>query len=311
MPRALSPAFLAQLTAGAVIPAFFVEIAFENETFYFWTGIGSLNTSSEGPYNPASTFPYGTTFTGVGWLGKISPVPQVSKVQAQNITLMLNGLISTLVTEAIGYVRTTGTATIWFGFLDESGTILPIQDPAQIFYGALDVPSLQDSGEASTIAITAENPLISLNDAPNRRFDDLDQQIYVPGDLGLSFVDTLANMALFWPAPASYGSSLWPVDMIMSPQGADIAVGGIVTISTTVNYSDGSHYTLPAGSGSGPAWIGGIASMNPKVATVDGSGVVTGRSPGIALIVARSVVPGGASPPSSERRVSCSVIVHS
>jgi hypothetical protein len=99
--------------------------------------------------------------------------------------------------------------------------------------------------------------------------------------------------------------------MLMSPNGADIAVGGTVTISTTINYSDTSYYTLPSGSGSGAAWLGGISSSNPKIATVDGSGVVTGVSPGICLIIARSVYPFHGSAPSAERRVACTVIVHS
>jgi hypothetical protein len=308
MPRSLSPTFLAQLpSTGASSPAFFVVLNFLNETLYVWGGIGSITPT--GPaYSSLSTFPYGQTWTGLGWLGKLSAIPGTTKVQAQSVTLALSGIPSGLVNEAIGQVRITGTATVFLAFLDSSGLVIP--DPIQLFSGSLDVPTLDDSGSTSTISITAENPLLTLNEAPNRQFDDMDQQIYWPGDLGLSFVSTLGNLALFWPSPLA-NASVFAVDMLMSPNGADIAVGGTVTISTTINYSDTSYYTLPSGSGSGAAWLGGISSSNPKIATVDGSGVVTGVSPGICLIIARSVYPFHGSAPSAERRVACTVIVHS
>jgi hypothetical protein len=239
-------------------------------------------------------------------------IPQTNKVVAQNITLSLSGIPASLVTEAVAQVRITGSATVFLAFFSPTGAV--IADPIQVFAGSLDVPSLDDSGETSTISITAENPLLLLNEAPNRQFDDMDQQIYYPGDLGMSFVETLGNLALFWPSPAANGA-VFAVDMIMSPNGADIAVGGTVTIETTINYSDHSYYTKPSGAGSGENWLGGICSSNPKIATVDASSVVTGVSPGTCLLVARAVYPysggGGPSSPSSQKRVACTVIVHS
>ncbi len=306
MPKSLSPTFLAQLSAGHVMPVYFVELAFANETLYLFNGQGNMTPT--GPaYSPLSTFPYGETFTGLGWFGKVATIPQTTEIQAQSVALSLSGIPSEMVSDAIGQVRITGVATIWLGFFNTATDAL-IADPVQMFSGSLDVPTVEDSGETCSITLTAENTLLSLNLAPNRQFEDADQQIYFPGDLGLSFVDALNNMSLFWPSPANYGS-LWPVDMIMTPNNADIAVGGTVTIETRINYSDGSYAQLPSGTGTGPAWLGGIASTNPRVATVDGSGVVTGISPGIAVIVARSVV--GSPAPFGQRRNSCSVIVHS
>lgn len=310
MPASLSPTYLAQLgSTGASSPAFFVVLEFENETLYLFSGIGTITPT--GPaYSALSTFPYGQTWTGLGWLGKLSAVPQTTKVQAQSVTLALSGIPSGLVSEAINQIRITGTATIFLGFFNSSGVVIP--DPRQLFSGSLDVPTLDDSGQTSTISITAENPLLTLNEAPNRQFDDMDQQIYFPGDLGMSFISSLGNLALFWPAPLP-NASVFTVDMIMSPNGADIAVGGSVTIQTTINYSDTSYYTNPSGAGSGAQWIGGFSSSNPKIALINGFGVVVGVSPGICLVEARAVYPGpgSGSYPSGERRVACTVIVHS
>jgi hypothetical protein len=308
MPRSLSPTFLAQLgSTGASSPVFFVVLEFANETLYLFGGIGSI--TPPGPaYSVLSTFPYGQTWTGMGWLGKISAIPQTTKVQAQSITLSLSGIPSSLVGEAIDQIRITGVATVFLAFLDSTGAV--IEDPIQLFSGSLDVPTLDDSGQTSTLSITAENPLITLNEAPERQFDDADQQIYFPGDLGFTFVDSIGNLALFWPSPLA-NASVFAVDMIMSPNGADIAVGGTVTIETTINYSDTSSFTQPSGAGGGTPWIGQLSSSNPEIAAVTGAFEVTGISPGICLLVARSVYPGGVFPPSAERRVACTVIVHS
>lgn len=310
MPRSLSPTFLAQLgSSGSSRPVLFLVLAFANETLYLWNGLQPITPA--GPaYNPLSTFPYGQPFTGLGWLGKLSAIPQTTKIQAQSITLALSGIPSNLVSDAIGQVRITGTATVFLGFLDSNNNVIP--DPIQLFYGALDVPTLDDSGETSTISITAENPLLSLNQAPDRQFDDLDQQIYIPGDLGFSFVDALPNLALFWPAPSSWGTP-YPTSITMSPTAIDIAVGGTATVEVTQHYNDGSFYTKPANTGSGPHWIGSVASTNPAIATMDpsGNGIVTGRSPGTCSLVARLVTYSGGGGPMAESRAACTIIVHS
>jgi sugar lactone lactonase YvrE len=311
MPRSLSPTFLAQLgSTGSSQPVLFVVLAFADQTLYLFNGIGSF-VAAGSPYSPLSTFPYGQTFTGVGWLGKLSSIPQTSKVQAQGITLALSGIPSALVNEAVAQVRITGTATVYLGFFNPStGALIP--DPLQLFAGALDVPTLDDSGATSTLSITAENPLLQLNEAPNRQFDDMDQQIYFPGDLGLSFLGALGNLALFWPAPVA-NASVFAVDFILTPNGADIGVGDTLQMSATLNYSDTSYYTITGSghSGSGAAWIGGISSSNPKIATVNENGLVTGISPGICLIIVRAVYPYGTPAPASEKRVACTVIVSS
>jgi hypothetical protein len=309
MSRSLSPTFLAQLgSTGACRPVLFVELAFADNTLYLFGGVGKFTPA--GPaYSAAATFPYGQTWTGLGWLAKVSTIPQTTKVQAQNVTLSLSGIPSNLVLEAVGQVRISGSATVWLGFFDANGNL--ITDPVQLFAGALDVPTITDSGQTCTISITAENPLLLLNEAPARQFDDADQQIYSPGDLGFSFVDALGNLSLFWPSPYTSGSP-YPISMGVLPASADIAVGGTQQMSAQINYSDGSHFIIPARTGSGPAFIGCIASSNPKVASVSLSGLVTGISPGTCSIMVRVPYPLNAPfPPGGQYRAAATIIVHS
>lgn len=275
---------LAAIAAKTLTIALFAEIAFADNTLYLFNGVGQL-TPAGPPANPASTFPYGETFIGLGWLGKVSAIPQTTKVQAQNVTLSLSGIPANLVAEAIGQVRISGTATLWLGFFDASGNLLA--DPAQMFTGALDVPSLTDGGDTCSLSITCENSLISLNQAPERLFADMDQQIYFPGDLGMSFVENVQNMQLFWPAPLNQGSP-YPVYATVNPSSIDVAVGATITVSATIKYSDGSTYTFPPGSGSGPSFIVTFASSNTAIATFDlPTHTIKGVSPGECSIMAR------------------------
>lgn len=314
MPRILSAAVAAAIASPMVGVALFAKIAFTDNTYYLFTGVGK-NTPTGPPANPASTFPYGQTFLGMGWLAQVSSVPSTIKTQAKNITLTLNGIPPTLVNEAVAQVRITGTVTIWLAILSSSGTV--IQDPVQIFAGNMDVPSLADSGDTSSISITCENALLKLNLAPNRRFDDPDQQLYYPGDLGFSFVDKLPNINLFWPAPANVGSP-YPVFMTVTPSppyGAsvvEVSVGGTATVYATITYSDGSTYTMPGGTGSGPAFVLGVASTNPKVAKFQYTlPNIVGVSEGECAVIARVPISLlGTNGPTQMYRGACNVIVH-
>jgi hypothetical protein len=186
---------IAQLTGPNIKPALFIEIAFENETIWLWSGVGTITPA--GPPAGETTFPYGQAFLGMGWLGQISQVPEVTDVVAQNVTLTLSGIPSELLGDAINYVRQNSIATIWLGFLDANNKV--IADPTQSFQGHLDVPTVTEGSETCTLSITAENPLVDLNRAPNRRFTDVDQQFKYSGDLGFSAVTALQGLYLGWP----------------------------------------------------------------------------------------------------------------
>jgi hypothetical protein len=307
--RTLSAAVTAAIAAQTITLAIFVEVAFADNTLYFWSGLGSIAPSGP-PANPSSTFPYGETFTGLGWLGKISSIPQTTKIQAQNVTLSLSGIPSSLVQEAVDQVRITGDETIWIAFFDQA-TNTVLTDPVQVHSGSLDVPSLIDSGETSTISITGENTLLSLNLAPNRRFDDPDQQLRVVGDLGFSFVQALANIQLFWPNPAA-NSTPYPVYMTVNPTSVDLAVGASETVEVTIHYSDSSTYTMPSGTGSGPSFHLGLASSNPAICTFQytTTNQLTGIAPGECSLMARVPGPSAGTGPSSTWRQVCNIFVH-
>jgi hypothetical protein len=307
MPRTMSQTVAGQLAGKLIQLAIFAQLAFADNTLYLFSGINSLTPA--GPaFNPASTFPYGKTFIGLGWLAKLSSIPQTTKIQAQNVTLSLSGIPPNLVSEVVGQVRMTGTVTMWYGFF--LGGAL-IADPVQVFSGSMDVPSLTDDADSSESSIACENTLLSLNLAPNRRFDDLDQQLDFPGDLGFSFVQALANIQLFWPAPVNEGTP-YPVFMEVTPSSVDVAVGSSITIEVTIHFSDGSTFTRPSGVGSGPAFALCAASSNPRIASwqYTATNNVTGVSPGECSIMARVPGPSTGGGPGSQFRAVCNIFVY-
>jgi len=164
MPRNMSPAVLAQTLAGQLQPALLVRIAFLTETVYLWSGLGSI-TAPGPPYDPASTFPYGSAFTGIGWLGTIRTIPEVTDVVASNITLEMSGIPVDLVTDAINAVRQTAIATVWLGFLSMApGNPQIIGDPVQVFQGALDVPTITEGAATCYVDLLTDSGLVGRAD---------------------------------------------------------------------------------------------------------------------------------------------------
>lgn len=286
MPRSLSPAMLAQVAAGQLRPALFLRIAFETETVYLWGGLGSI--SSAGPaYNASATFPYGQTFLGMGWMGQIQSVPQVADVIAQNVTLVLSGIPTEVVTDAINAVRQNSEADIWLGMLDVNNQIMP--DPEQVFAGFLDVPTITEGAQTSTISITAENPLVDLNRAPSRRYTDIDQQIDFPNDIGFFQVQLLQDYNVLWPEPwGTSSTSTEPPNYLKITQAPALnapppalSVAATLQLQCIETRSDGSTHDVTT---LGGPWY----STDDSVATVGSdtdNGLVTAVAPGMCNIV--------------------------
>jgi hypothetical protein len=156
-----------------------------------------------------------------------------------------------------------------------------IGDPVQVFAGSLDVPTLTEGAETSTLSITAENPLIDLNRAPNRRFTDVDQQVDYPGDTGFFQVQLLQDYNWVWPWPSPFdGSYSPPAYLQISPASPVIMlVGALVALGATETMSDGGTANVA------PATAGGWwTSTDESVATVDQNGNVTGVAQGMCVI---------------------------
>jgi hypothetical protein len=101
-----------------------------------------------------------------------------------------------MIMHALGQVRQGNPVQLWLGALGSNNNVLP--DPLQLFAGRMDVPTIDEGTQTSSISIAVENRLIDLNRSRERRYTDQDQQIDHPGDLGFQYVQFIQNWNGTW-----------------------------------------------------------------------------------------------------------------
>ena len=181
MPRTLSGAVIAELTARSLRPILLAELHFVSSTEYVWTGSGTITWN-------------GHDWTGVP--GQLAPMEETDQVTATNLTLTLSGIPSDRVASALTECRHGNNVTVWFGMLDASGVV--IADPVRAWSGVMDVPTIDDSGETSTVTLNVESRLARLQVASNKRYTTQDQQPISPGDLGFQYVESIQDWTGAW-----------------------------------------------------------------------------------------------------------------
>lgn len=183
MSRNLTAGALAQTTADTMTPILLAELEFPSGFVRVWSGYGNLIWN-------------GNTFIGTGLLGNISPIEETSEIRASGIKLSLSGIPSSLLAVALGEVRQGRSVKVWIAFLDALNAIIP--DPYLAFSGRMDVPEILESGETSTISLSAESRLIDLEKPRERRYTDQDQRIRYPDDRGFEFVPSIQEADIRW-----------------------------------------------------------------------------------------------------------------
>ncbi len=104
--------------------------------------------------------------------------------------------------------RINNPVTIWLGFLGADGVI--VADPAKCWHGCMDVPTLEEGGDTSTIHITGESDLVDMGRCPNRRFTDADQKRDYPNDDGFMYVPGCVAWDGCWGSPGPGASAGGP-----------------------------------------------------------------------------------------------------
>lgn len=150
---------------------------FDSGDTLLWNGIGDLDWS-------------GDTYSGSGDLGRISEIVETTQLRAAGITCELSGVPSALNSIALTEFPRGRPLTIRVGAFDLSTRAI-IADPFPVFVGRMDVLSIRKGPEESTITISAENELVVLERASERRYTTADQAIDYPGDTFFKFVPTL------------------------------------------------------------------------------------------------------------------------
>jgi len=179
MARDLHSDFNTAVQADEIHPILIVKINTSGGDVRVWTGLGDLTFDSE-------------VYTGTGDLAGVSEIQEKSDLSATGLSFSLSGIPSATISTALGQIEQGRACILWLGLLNiTTGAI--INNPYELFSGFTDVTVISEGGDSSTIAINAENRMISLERAKVRRYTDEDQQNEVSGDKGFEFVPGLQD----------------------------------------------------------------------------------------------------------------------
>lgn len=185
MARLVTNEFAQELDADLLRPALLVKAEFKNGDLCLWTGNKDISFN-------------GDNYIGAGQLLGISGISETQKLQANNLVFSLSAMPTSLISIALSEEYQWQPISMWFAVLDKNFNL--INDPYLIFAGKMDVLEISDDGETGSITISAENNLISLKDAKERRYTQEDQMAYFPGDKGLEFMPTNSDLEITWGA---------------------------------------------------------------------------------------------------------------
>jgi hypothetical protein len=181
MSRTVAAGILTALAQTNVSPFYAVEFDFDSAPVRFWTGLGDRTIESN-------------TYLGAGDLIGISGLQEAVDLSAKNATITMTGVPASLVSLALAEPYQNRPCRILFGVTD-------VADAVEVFSGFMDVMTIEDSGESSTISLTVENKLIQLERAKERRYTHESQQALLTGaqeDIFFSYVSDLQDKEIAW-----------------------------------------------------------------------------------------------------------------
>lgn len=182
MPRTIDSAMLGGLLSNAIVPAFLADLTFATGVTRVWSGVGNLTWN-------------GNTYSGVGSLGAVGDVVEGLQVRAEGTTVMLSGIDSTILNDALSEIQIGAPATLWFALLSQ-GKILG--SPYPLYVGVIDKPTIHTGVTTSTVSLAIENRMMMLQRPTARRYTSADQRYYYPNDCGFQWVEVLNDASFRW-----------------------------------------------------------------------------------------------------------------
>jgi hypothetical protein len=186
-------AFVTAISSQNIRPALFVEAHFLDGPAYVWSGVGRIDWN-------------GHSWQGLGTLGGISTIEEGSNIQARGITLTLSGIDVSILSEIMLDFQQGLPCLVYLGMFDSGGSL--IADPVTAWAGRMDQPMIEMDGQTATLTITCENRLVEMNVAVDKRYTNEQQQLDFPGDRGMEFVASIAEVTVFWGrTPSSHNNT--------------------------------------------------------------------------------------------------------
>ena len=166
-------------------PYYAVTLEFDGGDVNMWTGIGSRTIGA-------------ATFSGTGGLLQIEGLEESSDLGANGTTLTLSGVNDTLLSYALTEDYQGRLCRIYWG-------VTSVSQVVEVFSGYMDRMTIQDAGETSTITLTVESRLITLERPVIRRYTDKSHQSVIATegygsstDTFFKWVTKLADKQVVW-----------------------------------------------------------------------------------------------------------------
>lgn len=183
MARSLSSALASELDASSLKPFYALEFVFDSGTLRLWTGYGELVAD-------------GQTWVGSAGVIAISTSSETIDLSANNVTVTLNGLDSSILAIALDEPYRNRMFYLYLGCLDNDNQ--SVGTMYQLFAGRMDTMTIEDTGETSNISVIIENALIDLERPRLRRLTSEEQLARYPGDNSLSTIAGLQDRTISW-----------------------------------------------------------------------------------------------------------------
>ena len=114
MSRGVTSAVNTIFESNSVSPFVAIDLDFDGGNFVAWTGYGNLTFG-------------GTTYIGSGDFLNISNILENAEVQANNVTISLSGIPSTLISSSLNETYQGRSCKVYLGVLNSSNAV--VSDP--------------------------------------------------------------------------------------------------------------------------------------------------------------------------------------
>lgn len=204
MSRNLSTGVSDALEDDVIYPFTAVELQFDGgNVVRLWTGVGTLVFE-------------GQSWTGAGELLDVSSIEETADISAKGATLTLSGVPSSILSLALSEPYQGRVGKIYLGLfktaflLKESAAFilleggdrinLETQDTSltEVFSGFMDRMTIDEQAESSTIGLSLENKLVTLERPRIARYSHEFQRTIDSTDKGLEYVESLQLKEFVW-----------------------------------------------------------------------------------------------------------------
>jgi hypothetical protein len=138
----------------------------------------------------------GNTYLAAGGCLGLERITETA-TQTEGLKITLVGSTAANVALALGEKVQGRLAIVRLAMIDSGGALVVDEN---VWTGLMDVFTLQDDPDNCVAVITAEHMLAVWDRARTIRYTDAQQQILFPGDLGLQYVEEMADANIVWPS---------------------------------------------------------------------------------------------------------------